>query len=91
MFTSAHHYLFQDRHAFNHPVVDEFDAHRPIVLVEEDFCRRWVQHYVEIRAISSGTQEGTRRRQSRAIPRRCLRYGEPRVRPSVQIDRIVAW
>lgn len=88
--TSAYDHLLRHRHVFRHSVVDELDADRPVILVEEDLRRRRVQHYVEIRTIPGGTQEGARRGESRAIPGRGLRYGEPGVGPSVQINRVVA-
>lgn len=75
---------------FHHSVVDELDADRPVILVEEDLCRRRVQHYVEIRTVPGGTQEGARRGKSRAISGRGLSYGEPGVGPSVQINRFVS-
>lgn len=75
---------------FHHSIVGELDADRPVILVEEDLRRRRVQHYVEIRAIPGGTQEGARRGESRAIPGRGLCYGEPGVGPSVQINRVVS-
>ena len=69
----------------------ELDTDRPVILVEEDPCRRRIKHYVEIRAVSGGTQEGARRGKTWAIPGCGLRYGEPGVGSSVQINRIVSW
>lgn len=88
--TSADDDFLRHRHALKHPVVDELDADRSVALIEEDPRRRRVQHYVQIRPIPGGTEKSASRRQPWAVSGRGLRYGESRVRPSVQIDRVVS-
>lgn len=85
-FTSANDHFLSDPDVMNVAIVNEFHADGLLVFIETNSRYGRVEHYMKIRTIFRRSQKGTSRRESRAISRCCLRYGETRVSSAVQID-----